>query len=83
MKKENCSKCREPLDQHPNPLWCLMGEAYYLKQENDSLKKSITSWKDAWYEMRDKLGKLWWHHPALYCDKALAYYRNNLKKVSK
>ena len=80
-----CPKCKEE-DYNPRDhdyKYCMLGQINLLQQENDKLKASVESWKTAWYKCQAIIGKLWWHHPALYSDKSLFYYRNNLKNISK
>ncbi len=49
--------------------------------EIDILKESITAWKNAWFDLRAIIGKLWWHHPAIYSDAELQYCKENLKRL--
>jgi hypothetical protein len=39
------------------------------------LKASIADWKDAWFHLREAIGKLWWDHPAILDDKQRTYYQ--------
>lgn len=83
MKKDICPSCKEECNPHDHDYkHCMLDQIELLKQENKKLKASVESWKNAWYHCRDIIGKLWWEHPALYCDKSLAFYRKHLK-VSK
>jgi hypothetical protein len=49
--------------------------------EIKNLTAAVKSWKDAWYEGREIIGKLWWHHPAIDDDKSRVYYQTNLKTL--
>lgn len=50
------------------------------KKEIEKLKSEITSWRNAWYDLRDKLGKLWWRHPSIHDDKQREYYKKAIVK---
>jgi hypothetical protein len=52
-----------------------------LERENDKLKKQIDPWKDAWFHLREIIGWLWWHHPAIDSDEQRAYYQTNLNRI--
>lgn len=66
---------------------CLDGKVYHdvAKCENTELlkgrkeikrlKESLASWKDAWFQMREIIGNLWWYHPAIDNDEQRVYYR--------
>ena len=53
-----------------------------LQKEIERLKQEISEWKDAWFHLREIIGWLWWHHPAINDDKQRAYYQSNLNRVS-
>lgn len=53
----------------------------FLEKENEKLKKSIDPWKDAWFHLREIIGWLWWHHPAIDNDEQRAYYQTNLNRI--
>ena len=88
MKKpENCEFCDAPLawdlltdGEHDKDL-CFGRQFLKLKEENKKLKISEKSWRDAWYDVRDILGHLWWHHPAIDSDTERAYYQRNLRML--
>lgn len=52
-----------------------------LRQENADLKVSVEKWKDSWFRLRDILGRLWWHHPAIEDDAERAYFQLQLRSI--
>jgi hypothetical protein len=79
-----CQLCGEELEKAPaihDQAKCEKTELLNGRQQISKLKKSIEEWKDAWYQLRDIIGKLWWYHPAIDSEHARAYYQANLKEV--
>ena len=60
---------------------CLGRQFVQVKAENKRLKESVKSWMNAWYELREIIGNLWWHHPAIDNDQKRAYYQAHQKFV--
>ena len=58
---------------------CLGRQFVQVKAENKRLKESVKSWMNAWYELREIIGNLWWHHPAIHDDQKRAYYQAHQK----
>ena len=56
-------------------------ECGLLRQDNEKLKQSQADWKDAWFELREIIGNLWWHHPAIDNDEKRLYYQLNLQRL--
>jgi len=46
-----------------------------LISQISKLKTSVSDWKNAWFELRDVIGNLWWNHPAILDDQQRAYYQ--------
>jgi hypothetical protein len=47
---------------------CLEEKEDELKHQSKKLLKSdesINKWKKAWFDARENIGWLWWHHPAI------------------
>lgn len=85
MAHRDCPLCGDPLQDAPaihDVTQCEKTEL--LKGRNKILKlnESLASWKDAWFQLRDIIGKLWWHHPAIDNDEQRAYYQNNLQAIA-
>lgn len=57
------------------------GQIGFFNSEILKLKQSIRDWMDGWYELREHIGNLWWHHKALDNDEERAYYQNNLNRL--
>ncbi len=77
-----CPKCKEEDydSRYHDYNYCMLGQIDLLQQENDKLKASVEFWKTAWYGMRERLGKLWWNHPAILSDEKRAYYQRAAEK---
>jgi hypothetical protein len=78
MSKRTCDLCGERLEEEPlvhDLLKCEHTELIKGRQEIIKLKKSVDEYKDAWYQGRENLGWLWWHHPAITSDEKRAYYQ--------
>lgn len=58
LKDETLSRCP---DIHPCDLRALERARAEIKK----LKISVDAWKTAWFDIRDTIGWLWWHHPQL------------------
>ena len=74
MKSIKCEVCTKTIKCDK----CQLELAYI---EIDKLKESIKSWKDAWFNLRDSIGWLWWHHPAINSNDELQYYQKNLERL--
>lgn len=80
-----CQKCHAPFlwdtltnDIHDDDL-CIGRQLAQAKKEIQKLKASVDAWKDAYRQLRDIIGWLWWHHPAIASDESRQYYQHNLK----
>jgi len=80
-----CPKCNAPLvwdiltgHTHDDDV-CMGRQLQQAKAEIKKLRTSLQEWKEAWFELRDIIGRLWWNHPALSDENTLRYYQNNLK----
>lgn len=87
MKNEvkRCPECNAPLDwdmltggRHDRDI-CISRQLIQTKAEIKKLKASVDSWKDAWYQLRDIIGWLWWYHPAIASEASRSVYQNNQK----
>lgn len=84
-EKRHCELCGEPLEEAPavhDIVRCEKTELLKGRVEIKKLKASVRSWIDAWYQLREIIGNLWWHHPAISNDEQLRYYQNNLKQIA-
>ncbi len=54
---------------------CEKLELINARKEINQLKRSGNEWRDAWYQLREIIGNLWWHHPAINSDEQRAYYQ--------
>ena len=79
MAIRTCQLCGEPLEDIHDLVKCEHTELLKGRVESKKLKQSVEFWKDAWYEGRDIIGWLWWHHPAIDNDEQRAYYQANLR----
>lgn len=76
-EKRSCDLCGEVLEEAPaihDVAKCEKTELLKGRKEIKRLKASIDSWKDAWYQGREIIGRLWWYHPAIDSDAQRAYY---------
>ena len=84
---ERCPKCNAPwhwdmlTNYHHNDEMCRHRQLLTARSEIGKLKASLDAWKDAWFKLRDIIGNLWWHHPAISDERKLAYYQDNLKTL--
>lgn len=81
MAVRMCSLCGKPLEYAPEVhdlAKCENTELLKGRVEIKRLRQAVSDWKDAWYEGRENLGTLWWHHPAITNDEQRAYYQNAL-----
>lgn len=60
----------------------IYAEQVSLRNEIKKFKKSIEDWKDAWHQLRDIIGNLWWRHPAIDNDERRAYYQHQLDSIT-
>jgi hypothetical protein len=83
-EKRACPLCGEPVEELPaihDVVTCEKTELLKGRKEIKRLRESVNSWRNAWFECRDIIGKLWWHHPAIDNDEQRAYYQEALKKI--
>jgi hypothetical protein len=80
-EKKYCLLCGEPLEDIHDLVLCEKTELLKGRATIKRLNESIRSWKDAWFQLREIIGWLWWHHPAIDSDERRAYYQNNLNKI--
>jgi hypothetical protein len=82
-----CELCNEELPADfigkvcADKFQCLGREVELVKAENKKLKLAVKFWNEAWFEGRDILGWLWWHHPAIHNDEQRIYYQNMTKDI--
>jgi hypothetical protein len=60
---------------HHDKAKCEHTELINGRKEIKSLKSLLNEWKDAWYQLREIIGDLWWNHPAIDKDESRAYYQ--------
>ncbi len=65
-----CVKCKLPLVEGKDHE-----DMVCLEQQVKNGRAELQSWKDEVYELRNRLGWLWWNHPAILSDQALEQYR--------
>jgi len=78
-----CSTCsREQGNvEKGEPDLSMKNRIRFLEEQNKKLQEGAGSWKEAWVHLRDIIGWLWWHHPAIDDDKQRAYYQANLRAL--
>jgi hypothetical protein len=79
--KRDCPLCGEWLEDAPaihDVAKCENTELLKGRLTIKTLKDSVNSWKDAWFHLREIIGNLWWHHPAIDDDAQRAYYQAHL-----
>jgi len=76
---QTCGKCGEVLEKIHFLDRCEKLELIRARKEIAILKDSVLSWKDAWFHLREIIGNLWWHHPAIDNDESRAYYQKMRK----
>ncbi len=84
MAKRDCPLCGEILEDDPSQhdvAKCEKTELLKGRIKIKQLTESLASWKDAWFYLREIIGNLWWHHPAIDNDEQRAYYQNNLREI--
>lgn len=87
MPQRDCPLCGEPLEDAPkihDVAKCEKTELLKGRETIKKLKDSLHEWKygkGGWFDLRDIIGFLWWHHPAIDSDEQRAYYQNNLKEL--
>lgn len=87
MARRDCPLCGEELEDAPAVHDVAKCEKTELEKGRVTIKKlqaSLYEWKygtGGWFELRDIIGNLWWHHPAIDNDEQRAYYQNNLKAI--
>jgi len=83
--KRDCSLCNEQMEDAPavhDLTLCEKTERLKGRVEIKKLKESVRNWQDAWFNYRDIVGKLHWHHEAIISDEQRVYYQNNLKQIA-
>lgn len=83
--KRNCEHCGEELEDPPClhiQSHCEWNERLKGREEIKKLKVSVRAWQDAWFQLRDIIGNLHWHHKAIDSDAERTYYQNNLKQLA-
>ena len=63
------------------PDLSLTNRIRFLEEQNKKLQEGAGSWKEAWWNLRQIIGWLWWHHPAIDSDEHRAYYQANLRAL--
>lgn len=89
-KEESETLLTQQYGDRDKPNWvcstcALQCEVLYLRKETNKLKASIHEWKygvGGWFELREIIGKLWWHHPAIDSDEARGYYQQVLREIA-
>lgn len=64
-EKRTCSLCNEPLEDPPaihDKAICEKIELLKGRREIARLKASVNDWKDAWFQLREIIGRLSWEH---------------------
>ena len=82
--RRDCPLCGDPLEDNPadhDVVQCEKTELLKGRNEIKKLKQSVNDWKDAWFQLREIIGNLWWHHPALDNDEKLVYYQTTLQRL--
>ena len=85
MTKRDCSLCNEPMEDAPiihDIGECEKTELLKGRLQIKKLKGDVKNWQDSWFHLRQIIGNLWWHHPAIDSDAERAYYQNNLKQLN-
>jgi hypothetical protein len=90
MKEYFCDLCSEKLpsdfdgkvcaERYPK---CIDKQLENELADNKKLKESVLGWRDAWYELREIIGNMWWHHKAIDNDEYRAYCQANLDEIAK
>ena len=75
-----CSRENEIVNKD-DPDLSLTNRIRFLEEQNKKLQEGAGSWKEAWWHLREIIGWLWWHHPAIDDDKQRAYYQANLRAL--
>ena len=87
MSKRDCPLCGEELEDNPAEHDVVKCEKTELLKGRDTIKKlrdSLHEWKygtGGWFELREIIGKLWWHHPAIDNDEKRGYYQQVLREM--
>jgi hypothetical protein len=75
-----CSIEAKPRGKEDEDL-SLTSQLMVARKEIEQLKQSVKDWKNAWFEGRDIIGNMWWHHKAIDNDEYRAYCQANLKAI--
>lgn len=70
VEKKACSLCGEALEDEPaihDVVKCEKTELVKGRQSIKILKASIDFWKDAWFDLREIIGRLSWRHNKYVC----------------
>lgn len=87
MSKRDCPLCGETLEDEPavhDVAKCENTELLKGRETISKLRASLHEWKygtGGWFELREIIGKLWWHHPAIDNDDQRTYYQSNLQRL--
>ena len=84
MAQRDCPLCGDPLQDAPavhDVAICEQTELRKGRVTIQKLKESVNDWKDAWFQLREIIGKLWWHHPAIDNDEQRSYYQHQLNRI--
>jgi hypothetical protein len=83
-EKRACPLCGDPLEDAPAVHDVVQCEQTELRKGRNTikvLKQSVNDWKEAWFQLREIIGKLWWYHPAIDNDEERAYYQTTLQRI--
>ena len=80
-EKRCCEFCGEELKDIHDSAQCKEIERLNGRKTIKTLKESVNSWKDAWFQGRDIIANLWWYHPAIADDNQRAYYQAAQKRI--
>jgi hypothetical protein len=87
--QRDCPLCREILEDAPavhDLAKCEKTELVKGRKTIKALRASLHEWKygtGGWFELREIIGNLWWHHAAISDDVERSYYQENLKSLKK
>ncbi len=79
----NCISCTHEMNAQgkDDEDLSLRNRIRFFEEQNKKLTEGFGSWKEAWWQLREIIGWLWWHHPAIDDDKQRAYYQANLRAL--
>ena len=85
-KQQVCPFCGEDLEDPPaihGEHVCQVTELLNARREVKRLRESIMDWRGGWFQLREIIGDLWWHHKAIDNREQRTYYQNNLLILAK